>query len=190
LHLAFGDGSWLEPGHYPLPIQTSRILLYPAYFFTGIGIGMISLRAGLLAEDGELAKRWPVWLGFAAVFYAAILILVYAHHNWVNFNSPPLSWKTGYGLAFSMYSAAMAFTVLAIYLRSAKFSLSLLDAMRPSAYGIYLVHYIFIIWLQYAVYDYSWPAFIKFAIVFTGTLAGSWALVLALRKISVVARMI
>jgi surface polysaccharide O-acyltransferase-like enzyme len=190
LHLAFGDGSWLEPGHYPFPIQTSRILLYPAYFFTGIGIGMISLRAGLLAEDGELAKRWPVWLGFAAVFYAAILILVYAHHNWVNFNSPPLSWKTAYGLAFSMYSAAMAFTVLAIYLRSAKFSLSLLDAIRPSAYGIYLVHYIFIIWLQYAVYDYSWPAFIKFAIVFTGTLAGSWALVLALRKIPVVARMI
>jgi surface polysaccharide O-acyltransferase-like enzyme len=190
LHLAFGDGSWLEPGHYPFPIQTSRILLYPAYFFTGIGIGMISLRAGLLAEDGELAKRWPVWLGFAAVFYAAILILVYAHHNWVNFNSPPLSWKTAYGLAFSMYSAAMAFTVLAIYLRSAQFSLSLLDAMRPSAYGIYLVHYIFIIWLQYAVYDYSWPAFTKFAIVFTGTLAGSWALVLALRKIPVVARMI
>jgi surface polysaccharide O-acyltransferase-like enzyme len=190
LHLAFGDGSWLEPGHYPLPIQTSRILLYPAYFFTGIGIGMISLRAGMLAEDGELAKRWPVWLGFAAVFYAAILILVYAHHNWMNFNSPPLSWKTAYGLAFSMYSAAMTFTVLAIYLRSAKFSLSVLDAMRPSAYGIYLVHYIFIIWLQYAVYDYSWPAFIKFAIVFTGTLAGSWALVLALRKIPVVARMI
>jgi surface polysaccharide O-acyltransferase-like enzyme len=190
LHLAFGDGSWLEPGRYPLPIQTSRILLYPAYFFTGVGIGMISLRAGLLAEDGELAKRWPVWIGFAAVFYAAILILVYAHHNWVNFNSPPLSWKTAYGLAFSMYSAAMAFTVLAIYLRSAKFSLSLLDAMRPSAYGIYLVHYIFIIWLQYAVYDYSWPAFIKFAIVFTGTLAGSWALVLALRKIPFVARMI
>jgi surface polysaccharide O-acyltransferase-like enzyme len=89
-----------------------------------------------------------------------------------------------------MYSAAMAFTVLAIYLRSAKFSLSLLDAIRPSAYGIYLVHYIFIIWLQYAVYDYSWPAFTKFAIVFTGTLAGSWALVLALRKIPVVARMI
>ncbi len=76
MHLAFGAGSWLEPGHYPLPIQTSRILLYPAYFFTGVGIGAVSLRAGLLAESGELAKRWPVWLGFAAVFYAAILILV------------------------------------------------------------------------------------------------------------------
>jgi surface polysaccharide O-acyltransferase-like enzyme len=84
----------------------------------------------------------------------------------------------------------MAFTVLAIYLRSAKSSLSLLDAMRRSAYGIYLVHYIFIIWLQYAVYDYSFPAFVKFTIVFAGTWAGSWALVVALRKIPVVARMI
>jgi len=190
LHLAFGDGSWLVPGRYPLPIQTSRILLYPAYFFTGVGIGMVSLRFGLLAEDGELTKRWPLWLGFAAVFYAAILILVYAHHNWMDFDSPPLSWKTAYGLAFSMYSAAMAFTVLAVYLRSAKANLGVLDAMRPSAYGIYLVHYIFIIWLQYAVYDYSFPAFVKFAIVFVGTLAGSWALVVALRKIRAVARII
>jgi hypothetical protein len=32
--------------------------------------------------------------------------------------------------------------------------------------------------------------FIKFAIVFTGTLSGSWALALTLRKIPVVARMI
>jgi Acyltransferase family len=37
MHLAFGDTSWLEPGRFPLPIQTSRILLYPAYFFAGVG---------------------------------------------------------------------------------------------------------------------------------------------------------
>ena len=53
--------------------------------------------------------------------------------------------------------------------------MGLLDAMRPSAYGIFLLHYIFIIWLQYAVYDYAWPAFVKFAIVFVGTLSLSWA---------------
>ena len=53
-----------------------------------------------------------------------------------------------------------------------------------------LLHYIFIIWLQYAVYDYSLPAGIKFAIVFIGTLATSWGLTVMLRKIPVVARMI
>src|SRR5712672_4735064 len=83
MHLAFGDTSWLEPGRFPLPIQTSRILLYSAYFFAGVGVGATSLKLGLLAEDGEFARRWPVWLAFATAFYLAILVLVYAHHNWV-----------------------------------------------------------------------------------------------------------
>jgi surface polysaccharide O-acyltransferase-like enzyme len=190
MHLAFGDISWLEPGGFPLPIQTSRILLYTAYFFTGVGIGAVNLRAGLLAENGELAKRWPVWLAFAFVFYLAILVAVYAHHNWVvDFDSPPLLWKVGYGFAFAIYSAAMAFTVSAIFLRFAE-GWGLLDAMQPSAYGIYLLHYIPIVWLQYAVYDTSFPAFVKFAMVFSGTLSLSWGLTVMLRKIPVVARMI
>ena len=75
-------------------------------------------------------------------------------------------------------------------MRFAKSRLSLLDALRPSAYGIFLVHYIFIIWLQYYVYDFSLPAFVKFALVFAGTLSLSWGLVVLLRKIPFVARMI
>jgi len=76
MHLAFGDQSWLEPDQFPLPIQTSRILLYGGYFFVGVGIGAINLRVGLLAERGELSKRWPIWFGFALLFYAALLVLV------------------------------------------------------------------------------------------------------------------
>lgn len=191
MHLAFGDVSWFELGRFPLPIQTSRILLYAGYFLVGIGVGAVRFGAGLLAENGELARRWPVWFAFAFVFYVAILVMVYAHHNWVaNFASPPLLWKTGYGLAFASYSAAMTFSVMAIFLHTANSRCSLLDALQPSAYGIYLVHYIFIIWLQYAVYDYSLPAFVKFAVVFTGTLSMSWGLTAAVRRIPVVARMI
>jgi peptidoglycan/LPS O-acetylase OafA/YrhL len=191
MHLAFGDISWLELGRFPLPIQTSRILLYAAYFLVGVGVGAVSLRVGLLAENGELAKRWRVWLAFAIPFYVAILILVYAHHNWVaNFDSPPLVWKVGYGLAFASFSAAMAFAVPAIFLRFSGSTWKLLDALQPSAYGIYLLHYIFIIWLQYAVYDYSLPAVVKFAIVFAGTLSMSWGSAVMARKIPLVARMI
>jgi surface polysaccharide O-acyltransferase-like enzyme len=191
LHLTVGDGAWYEPGHYPFPIQTSRILLYPAYFFTGVGIGVVSLKAGILSENGAIVKRWAVWLGIAALFYGGILLLVYAHHNWIaNFRLPPLWWRTAYGAVFAMFSAAMAFTLLATSLRLAHFSNRLLDAMQPSAYGIYLFHYIFIIWLQYAVYDASFHAGMKFAIVFIGTLSGSWVITLLLRRIPVVARMI
>jgi surface polysaccharide O-acyltransferase-like enzyme len=191
MHLAVGDGAWFEPGHYPFPVQTSRILLYPAYFFTGVGIGVVSLRAGILAEDGDIAKRWPVWLAFAALFYAAILLLVYAHHNWMaDFASPALWWRIAYGLAFAMFSAAMAFTLPTTSLHLAHSSLRWLDAMQPSAYGIYLLHYIFIIWLQYFVFDPAFPAGIKALIVFVGSLGGGWILTVWLRKIPLVARMI
>jgi surface polysaccharide O-acyltransferase-like enzyme len=191
MRLAFGDASWLEPSRFPLPIQTSRILLYAGYFFVGVGVGAINLRTGLLAQNSELARRLPVWLAIAMPFYGAILGLVYIHHNWVvDFDSPPLLWRVGYGLAFATFSAAMAFTVSAFFLRFAESGWRLLDALRPSAYGVYLVHYVFIIWLQYAVYDYSLPAVVKFAIVLSGTLLMSWGLTVMLRKIPVVARMI
>jgi Acyltransferase family len=191
MHLAFGDASWLEPDGFPLPIQTSRILLYAGYFFAGVGVGAASLRSGLFADGGEFAKRWPVWLAFAFVFYGAILGLVYAHHNWVaDFNAPPLWWRASYGLAFALFSAAMTFTVPAIFLRFTQGPWSLLDALQPSAYGVYLLHYISIIWLQYALYDTSLHASVKFATVFTGTLSISWGLTVMLRKIPAVARMI
>jgi surface polysaccharide O-acyltransferase-like enzyme len=190
MHLWVGDSAWLEPWGYPLPIQTSRIFLYSGYFLVGVGIGTMDLKSGIVAENGELASRWNIWLAVALVFYGGILLLVYAHHNWVDFNSPPLWWRAAYGLAFALFSGAMAFAEPGLFLRFAKTPLRLLDAMRPSAYGIFLVHYIFIIWLQYAVYDPPLSPFLKFAIVFIGTLAGSWATVILLRKIPAVGRMI
>jgi hypothetical protein len=191
MRLWVGDAAWFEPHGYPLPIQTSRIFLYFGYFLIGVGIGAMDLRSGIFAENGELAARWMIWLAVALVFYGAILFLVYVHHNWVaDFNSPPLWWRTAYGLAFALFSGAMAFAEPGFFLRLAKAPLRLLDAMRPSAYGIFLIHYIFIIWLQYAVYDPPLSPFLKFAMVFVGTLAGSWATVVLLRKIPFVARMI
>jgi surface polysaccharide O-acyltransferase-like enzyme len=191
MRLIFGDSAWLVPGHYPLPIQTSRILLYAGYFFAGVGVGQAGLGAGLLAETSLLAKRWMVWLAFAAAFYGAILLMVYLHHSGlIDFNSPPLWWHIGYGLAFAAFSAAMTFTVPAVFLRFGRSSFRRLDAMQPQAYGIYLLHFLPLIWLQYAVYDPAFPASVKFAIVFAGTLSVSWALTVLLRKIPAVARMI
>jgi hypothetical protein len=61
--------------------------------------------------------------------------------------------------------------------------------MRGSAYGIYLTTSSSS-GCNTPPCDYSFPAFVKFTIVFAGTWAGSWALVVALRRIPVVARMI
>ena len=191
MHLYFGDSAWFELDGFPLPIQTSRVFLYLGYFLVGVGIGALDLRSGVFAENGGLAARWKIWFAVALLFYGAILFLVYVHHNWVtNFNAPPFSWRFGYGLAFALFSGAMAFAEPGFFVRSAKSPMWLLDAVQPSAYGIFLIHYIFIIWLQYAVYEPAWSPFVKFAIVFAATLAGSWATVILLRKIPFVRRMI
>jgi surface polysaccharide O-acyltransferase-like enzyme len=108
----------------------------------------------------------------------------------VDLKSPPLWWHTAYGLSFALFCASMTSTVLAFFLRFSKSSIRLLDVMQPSAYGIYLLHFIPLIWLQYFISDPAWPAFVKFAVVFAGTLSLSWAATIALRWIPVVARMI
>lgn len=189
LRVAVGDAAWLEYG--PISVQTSRILLYTTFFLTGIGLGSAGLTSGLLAPDNETARRWPIWLAAAATFYLAILGLVYVHHNWpMNFNAPPLWWSTAYALAFALFSASMVFTVLSIALGTASRKWRLLDALQPSAYGVYLFHYIFIIWLQYAVFHLALPAGVKFTIVFVGTLTLSWAITLLVCRIPIVARTI
>jgi surface polysaccharide O-acyltransferase-like enzyme len=188
LRLGFGDAAWLEFG--PVAVQTSRVLLYAAYFLCGMLVGATSLWVGPLAEAGTLARRWPLWAGLAMLFYGAILVLVYAHHNWVSFVDPPLWWSVGYAMAFVSFSAAMIFTLPAFLLRFTNKDWGLLDWMRPSAYGIFLLHYIFIVWTQYVLYDTTWPAGVKAAIVFTVTLSMSLLLTLALRKIPLLARVI
>jgi hypothetical protein len=191
LRLGFGDSSWLAAGHYPLVIQTSRILLYFGYFLAGVAVGAAGLRQGLLAEGGAFARRWSNWIGFALAFYASIVFLVYVHHSGlIDLKSPPLWWHTAYGLVFAMFCASMTSSVPAVFLRFAKSPSWPLDAIQKNAYGIYLLHFIPLIWMQYLVYDLSLPAFAKFAVVFAVTLSTSWAATSLLRRLPVAARMI
>ncbi|MGJ4887273.1 acyltransferase family protein [Bradyrhizobium sp. HKCCYLRH3099] len=190
-HLGFGDGLWFMPGHFPLPLQASRSLLYPAFFIAGIAIGAAGLRTGPLAQDGALVQRWAVWFGLSYGCYGLILFLAYAHHNWIaDFDSPPLWWRAAYGSAVASFCASMAFGVPSFFLRWVRAPLGLMDRMQPSAYGIYLLHFLPLLWLQYLVFDPAWPAAVKFAIVLVGTLIVSWGAAALLRRVPLVARII
>jgi surface polysaccharide O-acyltransferase-like enzyme len=84
----------------------------------------------------------------------------------------------------------MTFAVPAMFLHAARSKVWLLDAMQKQAYGIYLVHFIPLIWMQYVLTDPPLPAFVKFMMVLAVTLSTSWAATMALRKIPAVARII
>jgi hypothetical protein len=186
--LYFGAARWFAVG--PVAIQASRILLYLVYFLAGVGVGAVPFDRGLLAAGGGLARRWPVWLAATIAPYACIVVLIYVKHAVLpDLNHQPLWWQTAYALAFVSYSAAQTFNILALFLRFDNDGRSILDPLRDSAYGIYLIHYVPVLWLQYLLYDYSFSpemqlsAVIKAVIVLVLTLASSWAATVALRRI-------
>jgi surface polysaccharide O-acyltransferase-like enzyme len=94
-----------------------------------------------------------------------------------------------YALAFVAYSAAQTFNILALFLRFDNEGSSILDPLRENAYGIYLIHYVPVLWLQYLMFGMTFgpidqvTAIIKAGIVLVLTLAISWAATAALRRI-------
>jgi Acyltransferase family len=184
----FGASRWFAVG--PVAVQASRILLYLLYFFAGCGVGAASLDRGLLAGDGEMARRWPVWLAATIVSYGCIVALIYIKHAVLpDVNHQPFWWQLAYALAFVSYGAAQTFNIIALFLRFDNDGKSILDPLRDSAYGIYLIHYVPVLWLQYLLFGMSFGPFdqltaiIKAIIVLVATLALSWAATAALRKI-------
>lgn len=190
--LYFGAARWLTIG--PLSIQASRILLYLLYFFVGVGIGSVRYEQGLLAEKGELARRWPAWLAASIAGFGCLLALVYMSHTAIaDADAPPLWWTLAYAFAFAFFGAAQTFNLLALFLRFGGDGWSILDPLRESSYGIYLIHYVPLLWLQFALSSVSLApvaavtAILKAGIVLTLTLALSWLATAGLRSIPGVA---
>jgi peptidoglycan/LPS O-acetylase OafA/YrhL len=93
-------------------------------------------------------------------------------------------WYEGiYAVCFTVFSVAIMFLILAYFLRFKHSGWSILDPMQADAYGMFLVHYPIALWLQYWLFDYDLPAIVKAAVGFVLTVALSWALTRALRKI-------
>jgi len=102
----------------------------------------------------------------------------------------PVSLQALAAFAFVLACVASCFAVLAVAIRFAAQGRSMLDGLKHNAYGMYLVHYFFVVWLQYALLGSSLPAIVKGVTVFAGTLALSWASVEALRRVPSAAQII
>jgi surface polysaccharide O-acyltransferase-like enzyme len=93
-------------------------------------------------------------------------------------------------VALAPACAAACFSTLSLFLRFATTRLNLAESLSDNAYGIYLVHYAFIVWLQYALLDVPLGAVAKAAIVFTFTLVMSWSATMAIRCIPLGSRLV
>jgi len=172
-------------------VQASRVLLYAAYFFIGAGIGAATLDRGLLGASGKLAKSTWGWVVAALVPYCLLWGLIAIKREILG--NPPLQpqwYEASYALFFVAFSAAVLLAILGYFLRFKRSGSSILDPMQGDAYGIFLVHYPIILWLQYWLFDFDLPAIVKAVVAFVLTVALSWAVTAALRKIPSVARVL
>mgnify|MGYP003694469233 CR=1 FL=1 len=74
-------------------------------------------------------------------------------------------------LAFVMTCAAASFAALALSLRLVSRRVAVLDHLRDNAYAIYVVHFVFVSWLQYALRPAQLSALTKGSLVFLGAVA-------------------
>lgn len=184
LTLFFSQWSWTNFG--PIAFESTRPPLYLVFFFAGAALGARGLGRGLLDCEGPLARRWWAWLaltfvGFAIWGSASSLTL----GDW---NAVPVLIKLAAALGLLIGCAGGCFFMIGTSLRFLRKRRRVLDSLSDNAYRIYLVHYLFAIWLQYALLGVDLPAIVKAAIVFTGTLLASWPVSAALGSISLISR--
>lgn len=174
---AFGPSAWMGIG--PLQMQISRVFVYLLYFLAGVALGARGLTRSAFRSDGLLAKYWWAWVLAGAASYAGL--------TWI-FTSNPTSPFVRY--IFLAEMALMVIALVALFVRFAGRANRILNSLSANSYGIYLVHYLVIIWLQYAVLRAQIGAGVKFAIVFFGGIAICWGSIAALRRIPVIRKVI
>jgi peptidoglycan/LPS O-acetylase OafA/YrhL len=169
LAFAFGASNWSEFG--PFALQPDRPLLYLVYFFAGVGIGVNGYDRGLLRSGASLERRWRLWLlAAAATFVLWMMSMAPVFFGYSN----TLVYLAAY-LAVVLAIACTCFGLVALFLRFANVSWTVSDSLAEHAYTIYLVHYVFVVWAQYALLGVALPAIAKGFLVFATALLLSWA---------------
>jgi len=167
--------SWSSLGG-PLAFQTSRLLLYFAWFMLGVSLGGENLARSLSLRN---LQWWPLWLLLGLVAFVAHWIL-----SGVAYLKSAPAWA-GTAMLATVFSLCCAFTGLASLGMARTFvhkASPAADSFTANAYGIYIIHYGFVTWMQFTLLTQQWPAVQKFAVTFTVALGASWLLTAALRR--------
>jgi len=125
-------------------------------------------------------RRW--WLGYAAS------LLAFAAGTGVGLAALTLhlgsrAWEIAGDSTFVLSSAASSFAFLALFIRFAGKHPRILGSRNGNAYGIYLVHYAFVSWVQQGLLKLELPAIVKGPMVLVSAGLLSWGTVALIRRI-------
>jgi fucose 4-O-acetylase-like acetyltransferase len=184
----FDPTRWVNAG--PFWVQISRLLHYAVYFFAGAGLGACGVGRGLLSRDGKLARRWPLWAGASlAAFVFAIGVFLAVIGSLAKGGPGPVLSALG-SFAFVLSCACSSLACVAVFIRFARNGNRVADSLTANAYGIYILHYFFVSWLQLALVGANLPGALKGLLVFLAAVLLSWGSTAALRRVKAIARVI
>ena len=175
MSMRFGALTWWSWG--PFVVQASRVLHYFIYFAMGVCLGASGVQLEIFERTGRLARKWWLWCLLAALMLMVTIVCVRARN------------ATGGMIGFACSCAASSLFVTALVVRFAR-PWRWADSLSANAYGIYLVHYAFVLWIQYAALRWTLPAFVKGVAVSLAAVGFSWMTVALLRQSKLIARVV
>jgi peptidoglycan/LPS O-acetylase OafA/YrhL len=178
--LICGPLKWIGIG--PFNAQAGRVLLYLVYFCTGSAIGAIGIDRSVFNADRAIVKHWWMWIAVGLIFFTVFIIMVVV--------VTPMERTIVSEIAFVVCGWAIVSGTTGFFLKFAKRCIRIFDSLSENSYGIYLVHWVFITWLQYLLLGIGLNPLVKGMLVFAGTLILSWGLVASIRQIPAVAKVI
>ena len=183
-YLSFYVERVLDFEAYPAGNFSRHHLWFIVYLFTYVLLLLPLMAWWRRAKPALVAGHWLWVLGLPLGINEALLKPLYPEshslwNDWYTFNHYLL--LTFYGFVLASATSCMAF--VALFLRFVTAQRPILDRLSENAYAIYVVHYGFVVWLQYSLLQLATSAIAKAAIVFTGSVLMSWAVAAALRRI-------
>ena len=179
LLILFGPSRWLSFG--PLAIQASRIGLYGVSFAAGIALGASWIEGEAVPFLNALILRWPRW-ALLTLSAGTVLVGTQAARLYFGGASPSWMWLDAYGIALTGFCSVACFAVPAICLRFAGQPSRVWGSLAASSYGIYLVHYPVVTWMQFGLLKLPVGAITKAGLTFAIALLLSWALIALSRR--------
>ncbi|MBO9611918.1 MAG: acyltransferase [Dyadobacter sp.] len=182
---------WLGPykwiGFGPFDFQISRAALYFGYFLLGAWLGYANFNETIFSTSSPLVRRWPLWLLVCVLAYTSLTLASPYLTNLVKRGALPE--LDGYLIYYTIYVLSCTFSCIAFittFRALVKNHQKAWDSLSDHAYLIYLLHYPFVLWMQYWLLDAPLSAVAKFTVTVLISVTGAWALAILLRKIPII----
>jgi hypothetical protein len=182
--------SWATWG--PFTVQTGRVALYGVYFLFGcaLGAGGRGISDAWMTDNGPLARRWKTWASVASGVFVAFAAALITFFIGLGKGQPQPLVALAATLLFAVTGVTTTFAMLACFARYGHRAGALTASLTRNAFGMYLVHYAIVTWLQFALLNVALPGIVKALLLTLLAIGASWSATLLLRRLPGVARIL